>query len=169
VIWRLKTEIVEWVETVIARQRPVITFPRQPKHSPALKIPVPSIENSPLKMSLNNAGTLGSGRFYAVRAEATQRRSTGPTDKNPLGGGFKNIHRSPASRRRRRKMEPSAWGITGPLCSGTWPSRLEESRIWNSKMWSWAPRGSDLRMILLTRTSSNCRRQTHPLVKECVT
>jgi hypothetical protein len=33
----------------------------------------------------------------------------------------------------------------------------EGYRIWNSKMWSWVPRNSDLRMTALARTSSNCR------------
>jgi hypothetical protein len=32
-------------------------------------------------------------------------------------GGFKYLHRSPASRRRRRKGNPVPGGITGPLCS----------------------------------------------------
>jgi hypothetical protein len=53
--------------------------------------------------------------------------------------------------------------------TGTWPSRLGESRIWGSKMWSRVPRHSDLRMTALTRTSSSCKWQTHPLVREYVT
>jgi hypothetical protein len=34
-------------------------------------------------------------------------------------------------------------------------SGLEESRIWDSKMWSWVQRDSDLRMNALARPSSN--------------
>jgi hypothetical protein len=33
------------------------------------------------------------------------------------GGGFKYLHRSPASRRKRRKGNPVPGGITGPPCS----------------------------------------------------
>jgi hypothetical protein len=53
----------------------------------------------------------------------------------PCGGGFEYLHRSPASSKRRRKGNPVPGGITGPPCSwgdintGTWPSRLGESRI----------------------------------------
>jgi hypothetical protein len=60
----------------------------------------------------------------------------------------------------------------GDINTGTWPSRLGGSRIWESKMWSWVPRDSDLRMTALARTNSNCKRQTHqthPLVREDVT
>jgi hypothetical protein len=42
---------------------------------------------------------------------------------------------------------------------GTWPSRLGESRIWESKIWLWVPRYSNLRVIALARVSSNCKRQ----------
>jgi hypothetical protein len=41
-------------------------FSWQPKHAPASKIPGPSLGNSPLNMSLNNTGILGSNIFYAV-------------------------------------------------------------------------------------------------------
>jgi hypothetical protein len=40
--------------------------------------------------------------------------------------------------------------------TGTWPSRLEESRIWDSKIRSGLPRDSNLRMTALARTSSKC-------------
>jgi hypothetical protein len=50
--------------------------------------------------------------------------------------------------------------------SGTWPSRLGESRIWDSKIWSRVPRDSDPRMTALARSSSNCKRQTRSLVRE---
>jgi hypothetical protein len=73
------------------------------------------------------------------------------------------------------KREPKAWGYNrttlfpGDVNTGTWPSTLGESRIWGSKMWSWIQRDSDPRMTALARTSSNCKRQTHPLVRENVT
>jgi hypothetical protein len=69
------------------------------------------------------------------------------TDRLPCGGGFEYLHRGPASRRRRRK---------------------EKSRIWDSKIWSRVPRDSDPRMTALARTSSNCKWQTRPLVRESV-
>jgi hypothetical protein len=34
----------------------------------------------------------------------------------PFGGGFEYLHRSPESRRRRRKWNPLPGGITGPPC-----------------------------------------------------
>jgi hypothetical protein len=42
----------------------------------------------------------------------------------PCGGGLEYPHRSPASRRRRRKENPVPGGITGPPCHwGTWIQR----------------------------------------------
>jgi hypothetical protein len=70
------------------------------------------------------------------------------------------------------KLTPSAWGYNwaslflGDINAGTWPSRLEESRIWDSKILSWVPRESDPRMTALVRASSNCKRQTRHLVRE---
>jgi hypothetical protein len=52
--------------------------------------------------------------------------------------------------------------------TGTWPSRLGESQIWDNIMWSWVSRDSNLRVTPLTRTSSNCKRQTHLLVRKDV-
>jgi hypothetical protein len=80
--------------------------------------------------------------------------------------------RSPASHRRRRKGNPVPGGITGSPCSwgdlntGTWSSRLGESRIWDGKIWSWVPRDSDPRITALARPSSNSKWQIHPLVRE---
>jgi hypothetical protein len=89
------------------------------------------------------------------------------------GGGFGYLHRIPASRRRRRKWNSVPGGITGPPCSyintGTWPSRLGESRIRDSKVWSWVSQDSDPRMTVLARPSTNCKRQTCPLVREGAT
>jgi hypothetical protein len=64
------------------------------------------------------------------------------------GGGIEFLHRSPASRRRQPKGN---------------------SRIWDSKIWSRVPEDSDPRMTALLRASSNCKRQTHPVVREDVT
>jgi hypothetical protein len=74
------------------------------------------------------------------------------SDESPCGGRVKYLHRSPTSRRKRRKREPSAWGYNwvtlflGAINTGTQPSRLAESRFWGSKIWSWIPWDSDLRM-----------------------
>jgi hypothetical protein len=70
------------------------------------------------------------------------------------------------------KLKPSAWAYNwaslflGDINAGTWPSRLEESRFWDSKIWSWVPRDSDMRMSALARASSNCKRQTRHLVRD---
>jgi hypothetical protein len=40
-----------------------------------------------------------------------------------------------------------------------------ESRIWDSKIWPWIPRDSDLRTTALARARSNYKWETHPLVK----
>jgi hypothetical protein len=74
-----------------------------------------------------------------------------------------------------RKTKPSAWGYNratlfhGDINTGTWPSRLGEARIWDSKLSSWVLRDLDLRMTALARPSSNYKRQTHPLIREDVT
>jgi hypothetical protein len=62
----------------------------------------------------------------------------------PCGGGFEYLQRHPASRRRRRKGK---------------------SQIWDSKIWSRAPRDSDPRKTTLARVSSIYRRQTRPHVR----
>jgi hypothetical protein len=90
---------------------------------------------------------------------------------SPCGCGVEYLHRSPASRRWWRKGEPSVLVYNrvclflGVINTGTLPSRLGESRIWDNKMWSWVPRDSDLKMTALARASSSCKRQTHPLVR----
>jgi hypothetical protein len=67
---------------------------------------------------------------------------------SPCGGGIEYLHRDHASRRRRRKGK---------------------SRIWDSKIWPRVLRDPDQKMTALTRTSSNCKRQTRPLVREGAT
>jgi hypothetical protein len=70
------------------------------------------------------------------------------------------------------ESEPSAQGYNWPtlflgdINTGTWPSRLRESQIWDSKIGSRVPRDSDPRMTALARISSNCKRQTRSLVRE---
>jgi hypothetical protein len=51
---------------------------------------------------------------------------------------------------------------------GTWPSRLRESWIWDSKIWLCVQRVLTLKMTALTRSSSSCKRHAHPLVREDV-
>jgi hypothetical protein len=63
----------------------------------------------------------------------------------PCGGGVEYLRPKPASRRKWRKGK---------------------SQIWDSKIWSQVPRDSDHRMTALARTSSYCKRQTRPLVRE---
>jgi hypothetical protein len=57
----------------------------------------------------------------------------------------RNLHRDPASRRRRRKGKP---------------------QIWDSKIWSRVPRDSDPRETALARASSIYKWQIRPLVRE---
>jgi hypothetical protein len=57
-----------------------------------------------------------------------------------------DLHRDPASRRRRRKRK---------------------SQIWDRKIWSRVPRDSDPWKTTLARTSSIYIRQTRHLVREC--
>jgi hypothetical protein len=54
----------------------------------------------------------------------------------------------------------------GDINTGTWPSRLGEFPIWDSKIWSWVSLDSNPTMIALARASSSCKRQTRPLVRE---
>jgi hypothetical protein len=61
------------------------------------------------------------------------------------GGGVEYLHRSPAKRRRRRKGK---------------------HQISDSEIWSRVLRDSDPRETELARASSNCKRQTGPLVRE---
>jgi hypothetical protein len=70
------------------------------------------------------------------------------------------------------KREPSTWGYNwaplywGDINTGSWLSRLVESRIWGSKIWSWVPWDLDSRMTALARASSNCKWQTCSLIRE---
>jgi hypothetical protein len=70
-----------------------------------------------------------------------------------------------SGRRRLKGTQCLGHPVSGGYNTGTWPSRLVESRVWDSKMWSWVPRDSDLGMTAMAKASSNCKRQTHPLVR----
>jgi hypothetical protein len=54
--------------------------------------------------------------------------------------------------------------LLGDINTGTWPSRLGESQIWDSKMWPWVPWDLNPRITALSRTSSNCKWPTRPIV-----
>jgi hypothetical protein len=89
----------------------------------------------------------------------------------PCGGGVEYLHSSPAISRRWRKANPLPGiypGYPAPrgYKHGDLALQVGESRIWDSKTWSCVPLESDLRMTALTRTSRNCIRHTHPLVRE---
>jgi hypothetical protein len=45
--------------------------------------------------------------------------------------------------------------------------KVRKSGIWNNNIWSRVPLESDPTMTALARSSSNCKRQTRPLVREC--
>jgi hypothetical protein len=69
--------------------------------------------------------------------------------------------------------EPSVWGYNratllmwGYTNMETWPSKLGVSWIWDSKIWLWIPWDSDLRITVLAGTSSSCKLQTRPVVRD---
>jgi hypothetical protein len=83
--------------------------------------------------------------------------------------GFHGYAQACTSIRSRADKKKAFNPVLGDINTGTWPSRLGKSRIWDSKSWSWVPRGSDLRMTTLARTIRNCKRQTRPVVRKDVT
>jgi hypothetical protein len=64
----------------------------------------------------------------------SERHSSGEPEQYPCGGGIEYLHRSPASRKSRRKGIPVPglynWAtlFLGDINTGTWPSRLAESQ-----------------------------------------
>jgi hypothetical protein len=70
---------------------------------------------------------------------------------------WKAMFSMPSVERRRGRIPPPA---------SRWRRWKGKSRIWDSKIWSRVSGDSDLRMTALARTSSNCKRQTRPLVRE---
>jgi hypothetical protein len=90
------------------------------------------------------------------------------------GGRFEYLNHSPASRMRRRKGYPVAWGYNwatgflGAVNTGTWSSRTQEVRVWDSKIWFLVSRETYPRMTVLARTSRNCKLQIRLLVWESV-
>jgi hypothetical protein len=93
----------------------------------------------------NDRGIVWGGDLYSVRPEVIKEGHLHRSPAIPCGGGVEYLHRNSASRRRRRKGK---------------------SQIWDSKVWSRVPRGSDRRMTALARSSSSSKRQTRPLVRE---
>jgi hypothetical protein len=93
---------------------------------------------------------------------------------SPFWGGFEYPHRSPAIFGG-YKSEPIACGYNratlflGRYKYGNLALQVGESRIWESKIWSRVPLDSTPRMTALARASSNCKRQTDPLLREDVT
>jgi hypothetical protein len=74
---------------------------------------------------------------------------------------------------RGNKKEPNAWGYNRAfLClgdikiRGPVPSRLGNLE---SETYGLESHGTDPRITALARSNSNCKRQTHPLVREDVT
>jgi hypothetical protein len=86
-------------------------------------------------------------------------------------GRFEYIHHSSLSCRRWQEGTQCLrynWAtlFLGDRNTGTWPTRLGESQIWDGKIWSWVLRDSDLRITALARASSNCKWQTCPLFRK---
>jgi hypothetical protein len=76
-------------------------------------------------------------RLYTERPKVTLRLLL-------CGGRVEYLHRRPASCRRQKG----------------------KAEIWDSKIWSRVPHDSDPKMAVLAKASSNCKQQTHPLVRE---
>jgi hypothetical protein len=100
-------------------------------------------KNIPVTTKQNNRRqlTVGHGDIFGARGSYKTELIRAP----PCGGGVEYLHRDPASRRRRRKGKSRNW----------------DSKIWPRVLWD-----SDPKMTALARASSNCKRQTSPLVRE---
>jgi hypothetical protein len=66
---------------------------------------------------------------------------------------------------RRARHRWSYWAnlFLGEINTGTWPSRLGDSQIWDSEIWSLVPRN-----LALREHSRNSKLETHPLIREGV-
>jgi hypothetical protein len=89
----------------------------------------------------------------------------------PCGGGIEYLHRSPASRKRRRKGNPVPGDLGNPVPGGYKYGDLAlqvggSLNNWDNKIWYWVPLDSDSSGTALARTSSNNKLQTRPLVRE---
>jgi hypothetical protein len=75
------------------------------------------------------------------------------------GGAIEYLHRSPSSRKRRRKGIPVPGGISGPPCSwgilirGPGPPGLGVLKSRDNKIWYWVPRDSDPSRTALSSNS----------------
>jgi hypothetical protein len=122
--------------------------------------------------SCNNRWTFGRGVICAIRAEAASGKNLELwVSERKCGGEFEYLQRSLANRRRRWKWNPVPvinWATLylGDLNIRVWSIRLGDSRIWDSKIWLWVQRDLDSKMTARARTSSNCKRQIHRLVRE---
>jgi hypothetical protein len=76
---------------------------------------------------------------------------------------------SVASRLKRTGNAGGVFCTSTPRVYDSTDGVLLSNALEDSKMWSRDPLQSDLRMTELTRTSSNCKLETHPLVREEVT
>jgi hypothetical protein len=108
---------VEPEETGVTRQ----SLPRHPDHVTASTDTHATIE----KLLLEAVFSVGYVPMLCIEASST----------TPREGGLEYLHRSPWSRRKRRKEKPVPGGYNwatlflGHKNTGIWPSRLGESRI----------------------------------------
>jgi hypothetical protein len=113
----------------------------------------PSLSNVQM-LSLQSAQRVRKEYIFRARAEACSNIST--ISLRVVEGGEKGTRYLGV-----QLGHPLVRGYTG-----TWPSRLGKSPIWENKIWSWVPQDSVPRMTALARPSSNCKQQTRPLVTE---
>jgi hypothetical protein len=57
--------------------------------------------------------------------------------------------------------------VPGGYKYGDLALQVGETRVCDSKIWSWDPQDSGPKMIALVKASSNCKRHTRPFVREC--
>jgi hypothetical protein len=85
-----------------------------------------------------------------------------------VGGGLEYLHRSPASRKRRRKGNPVPEGLAGPPCS--WGIWIREpgppgwgSLSWDSKVWFRVLSDSDYWVITMQIVGPSSRQRGRPI------
>jgi hypothetical protein len=88
--------------------------------------------------------------------------------RSPCGSGFEHLHRSPASRTRRRKGNPVIGCITGSPCSWRDINTGPAPPGWGSLESETVKYGHESRggIPTLARSSKNYERQTRPRVRE---
>jgi hypothetical protein len=138
--WRPEAEIVKPEEKSIARQRLCKHIPTEANARNNRRAVFPVVHTALVV-------TQRCGKHIS---EALTQHATMDEEVFSVGDAPKLYNedlRQPASRKRRQKGK---------------------SLIWDSKIWSRVPRDSDPKMTRLAKASTNCKWQTHPVVRKDV-